>query len=85
MGIQRWVIPSFRQQAAVLCVASDRNGHNPQIGQHSRWQLNTSQILNNAIHWLHKPCSTPTWFDRLSKKPSVKANLAIHVYLYVSV
>ena len=37
------------------------------------WQQSgTTHILINAIHWLHRPCSTLSLFHRVSKKPSVK-------------
>ena len=49
------------------------------IGWDSRWQQSgTTYILINAIHWLHRPCSTPWWFDRVSKKLSVKVDFAIY-------
>ena len=51
-------------------------------GQDSRWQQSgTSHILISATHWPHRPCIAPWWFDRVSNKPSVKADLAIYSYV----
>ena len=30
-------------------------------------QFGTTYILINVIHWLHRPCSAPSWFDRFKK------------------
>ena len=46
------------------------------IGQDSHWhQSGITHILINAIHWPHKPCSAPWWFDRVGNKPPEKADL----------
>ena len=68
-----------RQQCCVF-----RNRHNQQ--DRPRQLLVESSlapcILINTIHWLHNPvCSIPLWFDRISKKLSVKAGLAICNYI----
>ena len=36
-------------------------------GDGCQLQLGTTHILINAIHWLHRPCGAPSWFDRLEK------------------
>ena len=38
-------------------------------------------VLVNATHWLHWPCSAPLWFDRVSGKQAVKADLAITTHM----
>ena len=49
------------------------------IGRDGRWQqFGTSCTLINALQWLHRPCSALSWIDRVDKKPSVKADLAIY-------
>ena len=35
-------------------------------------------ILISASQWPHRPCNAPTRFYRVSKKPSVKTDLAIY-------
>ena len=80
VGSRRWVIPSIN--SAVSSV-SDRNRLNPQDrSRRSLLQSYTSHVLINAIHWPHRPCSAPWWFDRVSKKPSVEADLAIHSHVF---
>ena len=37
--------------------------------------------LIKAPQWLHRPCSVPPWIDRVGKKPSMKADLAIYSYV----
>ena len=41
-------------------------------------QFGTQPILISASQWPHRPCNAPTWFYRVGKKPSVKADLAIY-------
>ena len=49
------------------------------IDQNGHWQqLGTSPILIIAPQRLHRPCNAPLQFYRVSKKPSVKVNLAIY-------
>ena len=44
-----------------------------------RWQqFDTACSLISAPQWLHRPCSGPSWFYRVGKRPPVKADLAIH-------
>ena len=49
------------------------------VGQDGRWQqFDTPCSLISAPQWLHRPCSGPSWFYRVGKRPSVKADLAIY-------
>ena len=50
---------------------SDRNSLNLQ--DRPRQLDDTTHTLINAIHWLYRPNSAPSWFDRVNKKPSVEA------------
>ena len=43
----------------------------------SSFNFGTTHVLVNATYWLHRPCNAPSWFDRVSEKPAVKADLAI--------
>ena len=52
------------------------------LGQDGRWQkFGTPCILIKAPQWLHRPCSASLWIDRVDKKPSVKADLAIYSHV----
>ena len=68
-----------RMQTAVLClqkVTETDSIH--RISQDSHWQQSgTTHILINVIHWPQRLCSSPWWFDRDGKRPSVKADLAM--------
>ena len=60
----------------------DRDVHKPQ--DRLRWplaEIGTSPILNSAPQWSHRPCNVPMWFYRISKKPSVKTDLAIYSHV----
>ena len=52
--------------SSTVSSVSDRNRLNPQ----------------NRSNWPHKPCSVPLWFDRVSKKLSVKADLTIYSHVF---
>ena len=53
------------------------------ISRDSYWQQSgTTHILINAIHCLHRPCSAPSWIDRVGQKPSVKADLTICIHVF---
>ena len=41
-------------------------------------QLDTPSSLISARRWPHRPCSGPSWFYRVGKRPPVKADLAIY-------
>ena len=48
------------------------------VGQESReQQFDTPSSLISAHQWPHRPCSGPSWFYRVGKRPTVKADLAI--------
>ena len=83
VGSWRWVIPAITTQAAVLClqqVTETDSIH--RIWQNSHWQqFGTTHIPNNADHRLHSPCTTPSWFDMVGKKLSVKINMAIYSHV----
>ena len=56
--------------------AGDKDVHKPQDGH---WQqFGTQPILISAPQWSHRSCNAPPRFYRVSKKPSVKAALAIY-------
>ena len=46
-----------------------------------RQQFDTTPILISALQWLHMPCNAPTWFYKVGKKLSVKANLATYSHI----
>ena len=49
------------------------------INQDGHWQQpGTQTILISAPQWPNWPCNALTWFYRVDKKPSVKADLAIY-------
>ena len=48
----------------------DRDGHWQQFG--------TQPVLISVPQWANRPCNAPAWFYRVSKKLSVKADLAIY-------
>ena len=77
VGSQRPVITSTRTQAVMLCLhwMTETNTITNYKLQH---RLSTIHILVNVTHWLHKPCSAPSWFERVGKKPAVKADLSIY-------
>ena len=82
MGSQGWVIPFIKTQAVVLYL--QKVTETVRIGQDSHWKqfgVATTHILISATHWLHWPCSAPSWFDRIGKKPSVRADLVIYGYM----
>ena len=55
---------------------------NHRIDRDSHWQqLGTQRILICAPQWPHRPCNAPTKIYGVSKKPSVKADLAIHSHV----
>ena len=41
-------------------------------------QFGTPSSLISADQWPHRPCSRPSWSYRVSKRPPVKADLAIY-------
>ena len=61
---------------------SDRNKYNSQHRPRQLlaavWPIHT---LVNVTHWLHRPCSAPSWFDRVSEKPAMPADLAVSTHM----
>ena len=41
-------------------------------------QFDIPSSLISAHQWPHRPCSGPSWFYRVGKRPHVKADLAIY-------
>ena len=41
-------------------------------------QFDTLSSLISAHQWPYRPCSGPSWFYRIVKRPPVKADLAIY-------
>ena len=61
------------------CVLSRATATVNLVGRDGRWQqFDTPCSLISAPQWLHGPCSGPLWFYMVSKRPSVKADLAIY-------
>ena len=74
--------PAIRAPTVLLCSQQttgmytnhriDRDGHWQQFGTHCQ------PILISAPQWAYWPCNAPTWFYRVGKKLSVKADLAFY-------
>ena len=61
---------------SVVSSVSDRNRlHLQNRSRQSQQQYGTTHILINAIHWLHRPCSALSQFDRVSKKAVCESRL----------
>ena len=73
---------AIRAQTVVLCSQQTTGMYtNHRIDQDSHWQqLGTQRILISAPQWPHRPCIAPKFY-RVSKKPPVKADLAIHSHV----
>ena len=71
---------AIRPQTVVLCPQQTTGMYtNHRIDWDSRWQqFGTQPILISAPQWGNRSCNVPTWLYRVSKKPSVKADLAIY-------
>ena len=55
---------------------------NHMIDRDGYWQQSGTQpTFINAPQWPKRPCNAPRWFYRVSKKPSVKADLPIHSHI----
>ena len=49
------------------------------VGRNGSWQQSDKTCsLISTPQWLHRPCSRPSWFYRVGKRPPVKADLAIY-------
>ena len=74
---------NFMTQTArhAVCSVGDTNSLIHGTDQDSCWlQFGITSILINAIQWLHRTSSAPSWFDRLEKSHApVKADLAIYI------
>ena len=81
VGSRKRATPSTRRQTAVLvlCLQWDTQTATVNlVGQDSRQQqFDTPGSLISAHQWPHRPCSGPSWFYRVGKRPPVKADLAI--------
>ena len=79
---QRRALPVVRPQTVVLCSQQTKGMYtNHRIVRDGYWQqFGTKLILISAPQWANKPCNAPSQFYRVSKKPSVKADLAIYSY-----
>ena len=66
--------------SSIVSSVEHRNCHSqPGIDVDGRWQqFGTPCSLISAPQWLHRPCSGPSWFYRVGKRPPVKADLAIY-------
>ena len=77
---QRQALPAIGPQTVVLCSQQTTGMYtNHKIDQDGHWQQSDTQpILISAPQWPNRTCNAPTWPYRVSKKPSVKADLAIY-------
>ena len=77
---RRRALSAIRPQTLVLCSQQMTWMYtNHRIDQDGHWQqFGTQPILISAPQRDHRPCNAPTWFYRVGKKPSVKADLAIY-------
>ena len=79
-AFRRQAFPFIRPQAIVLCSQQTTGMYtNHRIDGDGHWQqFGTQPILISAPQWVNRPCNAPTWLYRVTKKPSVKANLAVY-------
>ena len=77
---RRWTLPAIRLQTVVLCSLQMTGMYtNHKTDQDGHWQqFGTQPFLINAPQLAIRPCNAPSWFYRVGKKPSVKADLAIY-------
>ena len=77
---QRQANTAIRTQTVVLCSRQKTGMYtNHRIDQDGHWeQFCTQAILISAPQWACWPCDAPTRSYMVSKKPSVKADLAIY-------
>ena len=76
----RRALLATRPQTVVLCPQQTTGMYTKhRIDREGHWQqFDTQLILISAPQWVNSPCNAPTWFYRVGKKPSVKADLAIY-------
>ena len=85
-GVGWWVASSrqaktaIRAQIVVLCSQQTTGMYtNHRIDRDGHWQqFGTQPILISAPQWAPWSCNAPTGFYKVGKKPSVKADQAIH-------
>ena len=79
-GMLKAAIPSTVRQTAALCPQQSTESATVYlVDVDGRWQqFGTPCNLISAHQWLHRPCSGPSWFYRVSKRLPVKADLAIY-------
>ena len=77
---RRQALLAIRPQTVLLCSQQTTGMHtNHSIDLDSHWlQFGTQPILIRAPQWASRPCIAPTWFHRVGKKPSVKADPTIY-------
>ena len=77
---RRRALLAIRPQTVALCPQQMTGMYaNHMIDRDGRWQqFGTQPILISAPQYADPPCNAPTWFYRVGKKPSVKADLAIY-------
>ena len=74
-----YTIHKPRQTAAVCPQWGTETATVDMVGRDGRWQQpDTPCSLISAPQWPHAPCSGPTWFSRVGKRPPVKADLDIY-------
>ena len=80
MGKPRRALPTIRRQTVVVCPQQTTGMYtNHRMDQDSHWQqFGIQPILISAPQLANRPCNAPTQSYRVGKKPSVKADLAIH-------
>ena len=82
MGSRRRAEPSTVRQKAALVLCYQQGTETATVNLvdlDGGWQqFDTACSLISAPQWLHRPCSGPSWFYRVGKRPPVKADLAIH-------
>ena len=77
---QRQALPDIRPRTVVLCPDRTTGIYtNHRMDQDSDWQqFGTQPILISVAQLANRPYNVPTRFYRVSKKPSVKADLAFY-------
>ena len=77
---QRRALPTIGPQTVVLCSQQTTGMYtNHKVDRDCHWQQSDTQpILISAPQWPNRTCFAPTCPYRVSKKPSMKADLAIY-------
>ena len=77
---RRWVLFAIRALTVVLCpqqVTDMCTTHRMDQDEHCQ-QFDTTPTLISAHQWPHRLYNAPIWLYKVSKKPSVKADLAMY-------